>query len=432
MTARNKHELQADSELSAKLVPLDQIVVRTEHRDVDHDALTALIGSIREVGLLSPIIVIPKGEGGPVFELVSGRHRLEAYRAILADCADEDDAAVYGCIAAVVQPWYSRPVESRLCEIAENLHRSDLTVQERAAQMVEWLRLVDVKRAEEDAEQKAYAVDKAAQVAPPSNVQPHDKGIKAAVRFLGVERTAVQRAIKIASTTPDAAAAAKEVGLDDNQSALLKIASAPADQQVAKVAELAAKPHRTLATGDNEWFTPLKYIDLARDVLGAIDLDPASNEIAQETVKATTFYTKESDGLAHCWTGRVWLNPPYAQPLIRHFADKLVAEVANGNVPAALVLVNNSTETGWFQTLLRASRAICFPASRIRFVSPSGKSESPLQGQAFFYFGPDAARFAEVFGTIGEIVEYRKPAHALHVAANDDFKPVEFLRRDAA
>src|SRR5258705_279177 len=37
----------------------------------------------------------------------------------------------------------------------------------------------------------------------------------------------------------------------------------------------------TEGTGENEWFTPAQYIERARTVLGAIDLDPASNPIAQ-------------------------------------------------------------------------------------------------------------------------------------------------------
>src|SRR5262245_13067731 len=39
-----------------------------------------------------------------------------------------------------------------------------------------------------------------------------------------------------------------------------------------------------------EWYTPPQYIAAARAVLGAIDLDPASSEIAQTTVQAGAFF----------------------------------------------------------------------------------------------------------------------------------------------
>jgi hypothetical protein len=68
----------------------------------------------------------------------------------------------------------------------------------------------------------------------------------------------------------------------------------------------------TLGTGNNQWHTPSEYIEMARDVLGGFDLDPASNLIAQETVQAVTFYTEETNGLDKEWKGRVWCNPPYA------------------------------------------------------------------------------------------------------------------------
>jgi hypothetical protein len=80
-------------------------------------------------------------------------------------------------------------------------------------------------------------------------------------------------------------------------------------------------------TGDNEWYTPARFIDLARKVMGGIDLDPASSDIAQETVQATTYFTKDDDGLSREWAGKVWLNPPYAELRLRWCLKKLLRQL---------------------------------------------------------------------------------------------------------
>jgi phage N-6-adenine-methyltransferase len=159
----------------------------------------------------------------------------------------------------------------------------------------------------------------------------------------------------------------------------------------------------TLGTGENEWFTPREWIDLARHVLDAIDVDPASNPLAQQTVKAATFYSKDDDGLSKDWHGRVWLNPPYAQPYIAQFADKMLAELAAGHVTQSIMLTHNYTDTSWFQKLAARADAICFTRGRIRFESPAGDLAAPTQGQAFFYFGDDPERFSKVFAEAGFI-----------------------------
>jgi phage N-6-adenine-methyltransferase len=157
-------------------------------------------------------------------------------------------------------------------------------------------------------------------------------------------------------------------------------------------------------TGENEWHTPEEYLAAARDVLGEFDLDPASTALAQQAVRATRYFTKETDGLQQPWHGRVWLNPPYAQPFIASFVLKLVTEVRAGRVTAAILLTHNYTDTAWFHEAASACAAICFTRGRVRFVSPSGELAAPTQGQAFFYFGPEPERFAERFAAVGFVV----------------------------
>lgn len=158
--------------------------------------------------------------------------------------------------------------------------------------------------------------------------------------------------------------------------------------------------HVSNNSGDNEWYTPAEYLKAAVNVMGSIDLDPASNPIANKNVGAATFYTAQDDGLAQPWTGTVWMNPPYAQPLIGQFSERLAKEYAAGSVTSAIVLVNNATDTAWFHTLAEQASAMCFPRGRIRFWHPD-KVSAPLQGQAFIYLGKEPEVFAAEFGQFG-------------------------------
>lgn len=160
------------------------------------------------------------------------------------------------------------------------------------------------------------------------------------------------------------------------------------------------RAHVANNSGNNEWYTPEKYIESARAVMGSIDLDPASSDIANETVKAEMYYTIETDGLAQPWYGNVWMNPPYAQPHIEQFIQKLADE--NSRIEQAIVLVNNATETKWGSLLLSMADAVCFPTGRIRFVAPDGSlGDSPLQGQMIAYIGANPSKFIQNFKQYG-------------------------------
>ena len=138
--------------------------------------------------------------------------------------------------------------------------------------------------------------------------------------------------------------------------------------------------------------------------MGEIDVDPASSEFAQRTVKAGQFFTIDDDGLNRDWNGRVWLNPPYAQPAIQHFMQKTVDEFQSGRMTEGVALTHNYTDTQWFHLAAKFACAICFTRGRIGFLSPEGKKAAPTQGQAFFYFGDRAEAFADTFCKFGFVM----------------------------
>lgn len=161
----------------------------------------------------------------------------------------------------------------------------------------------------------------------------------------------------------------------------------------------------TEGTGEFERYTPAEYIERARRVLGTIDLDPASSPIAQQTVRATRFFTETDNGLEQPWDGNVWLNPPYHRELAPLFIDKLIDEIAAGRTHQAIVLTNNSTDTQWFFRAAAACYGICFTTGRIHFTVPNAQPVLPTQGQAFFYYGRNLNQFVKVFSEIGFCVE---------------------------
>lgn len=62
---------------------------------------------------------------------------------------------------------------------------------------------------------------------------------------------------------------------------------------------------------DQEWITNPELVQAVNQVMGNIDLDPASSKAAQEYVQADHYYTPQMDGLnQQQWYGKVYLFPP--------------------------------------------------------------------------------------------------------------------------
>ena len=196
-----------------------------------------------------------------------------------------------------------------------------------------------------------------------------------------------------------AAAMATALPREEQQAIMAEIEQGGKPSEVIKNHVLATKH-----TGDEESYTPKEYLASARTVMGAIDLDPASNPMAQENVGADRYFTVDDDGLTQEWAGNVWMNPPYTARVINRFIDKLVDHYEAGDVTQAIVLTNNNTDTSWFHQGAKAAAAVCFTAGRINFLKRDGSRSSPTNGQAFLYFGENLSAFKNEFAKHGMVM----------------------------
>ena len=146
-----------------------------------------------------------------------------------------------------------------------------------------------------------------------------------------------------------------------------------------------------------EWYTPSKVLDLVREVLGQIDLDPCSNSDDPEiaNVPALHYYTQETNGLDQRWFGNVYMNPPYGDE-IPPWIDRLVRAWKDREIRQAIALVPGRVDTAWFQPLWEYP--LCFVRGRLRFVG--GKDSAPFPS-VLAYLGDDNDLFMDTFERIG-------------------------------
>lgn len=171
------------------------------------------------------------------------------------------------------------------------------------------------------------------------------------------------------------------------------------------------------SSASREWYTPGEYIRATLEVMGGIDLDPASCEEANAIVGAARYYTALENGWPREWPGRVFLNPPYGYchadgrpkpngglSAQAHWSAKLIDQYRAGTVSEAILLVNANTGELWFRPLW--GFPICFAYRRIKFIpgKNADPKDQPTKSNCFVYFGQNVERFAEVFQQFGRVV----------------------------
>ncbi len=163
----------------------------------------------------------------------------------------------------------------------------------------------------------------------------------------------------------------------------------------------------------NEWYTPARYIEAAREVMGSIDLDPASCIQANWVVKAGMYFNQEENGLIQPWWGNVWINPPYGRirpeltgsthSFQKLFAEKLLYEYGQGHIKQAILLSLGNPNSVWFQPFF--DYILCFYRGHIAFDRPDGSEGHFGFPLAFVYLGPNEVKFIEVFSKFGRIAK---------------------------
>lgn len=169
----------------------------------------------------------------------------------------------------------------------------------------------------------------------------------------------------------------------------------------------------------DSWGTPREYIEAAREVMGDIDLDPASSAEWNAVVDAFVFYDEGDNGLERPWAGNVWLNPPGGKYPKGHplggqskaglFWAKLMYELRSGGVDQAVVCCFSlnqlqSTQGGVWRSM--AKFPFCLPRKRVAYVNAAGDAKSPPHASAFIYVPgqvDNTQKFCKVFSRFGVI-----------------------------
>lgn len=376
-------------------IAISKIVTGERRRTVDASSAAQLAHSITQIGLLNPITVV--SENGS-YRLLAGAHRLEAYRILERETIP----------ANIVE---AGALESELIEIDENLIHNPLSKLEQGEHLQRRNEILEAMGARREVGRYPSNGDTVSPLKTTADIAAE----------IGISERGAQRLTQAArDIIPEVKDAIRDTKAADSTTLLLDLSRLDKEQQeevVEKIEQGATprdavdevkKPHVLHNSGNNEWYTPPEYTEAARLVMGGIDLDPASSNIANETVNASTYYTLEDDGLQKQWAGRVWMNPPYSGGSMDKFIDKFVAHYTAGDITQAVVLTNNATETGWFQDLLSCAGALCLVKGRIKFITCEGKKpNSPIQGQAVMYFGNDVESFARVFLSFGTVLYVR-------------------------
>lgn len=187
----------------------NKIKLLSHHRDLDQDHLNELHEKVKVSRHIAPIYVRrAKVEGKQVLCLVAGKYKLA-----VAKLEGKKKIACY-----VIKGSDDR---AELIAIGDDLWKKNLTVLRKSELMIRWYEL-----ALKYAVVSGQVVQKGRFGRPPGGWSEAARVLPVIGRSVEARRKVLARAARIAGITPEGKVGAKEAGLDNNQQALLRIASA--------------------------------------------------------------------------------------------------------------------------------------------------------------------------------------------------------------
>ena len=107
----------------------------------------------------------------------------------------------------------------------------------------------------------------------------------------------------------------------------------------------------TSTTGNrtDKWNTPTSFVGDVVKFFGTIDLDPCSNSEGNPNVPANNYYNEDTNGLAHDWHGKVFMNHPYSNS--KEWVPYAALQYESGNADELVLLIKLDISTRWWQSV---------------------------------------------------------------------------------
>lgn len=178
---------------------------------------------------------------------------------------------------------------------------------------------------------------------------------------------------------------------------------------------------------ENQYIVPVPIIEAVRDAFGGvIDLDPASDEEANNYVLAQRYITEKEDGLddLRSWAqpngqpSRVWINVTWRQ--LKFWLEKLRKERALGHVSEAIVMAENRMQgNDYLVPFMVPGVWHCQINGYQPFQGKGQKLSSSMDRQFLIYFGSTPERFVDAVNHLGFVS-----------AVQSELKPWKRLERE--